>query len=151
MVNPPTGTADVVVTWSQPPFGGAVASEWTGVNQATPIGDTDSAAEGSADQILSLTLTTTSGDTGVSGIGYWDNNTIPTKGASDNVIDTPTPVNEEVVCGSSYQNASGASVTMSWDPSAGAVTGPMTAMVLKDAAAGGGPAMNLVYRSIHTA
>ena len=136
MVDPPTGSADVVVSWSPAGYGGVVASEWTGVHQSTPIGDTDAIAEGGVDVTLSRTLTTTSGDTVVTSCGYWDNNLTPTKGASDVLIaySDATPQNEENECASSYQDATGASVTTTWTPGSGAVVGPMVAMVLKQAA-----------------
>lgn len=140
MIAPTTGTADVVVSWGIAPCAGVVISEWTGVNQASPIGDTDGAAEGAVDATISNTLTTTSGDVSVTSVNYWDNNLIPTKGASDTLIqDCGTPVTfESNLCASSYQTATGSSVTNQWIPGSGAVVGPMVEMVLQQAASGGG-------------
>lgn len=116
LVNPSTGTNNVVVTWTGTvTYGGSGASSWTGVDQTTPV-NTAGGATGTS-TTLSAGLTTTVDSCYLIDAVYSRSGTL-TKNATQTTIANVSIAADDTV-GASYKSAGTAGAkTMDWTESA---------------------------------
>lgn len=123
LVNPPTGTNNIVLTISaggsltNRAVVGAEASSWTGVDQTTPLGTSASASGTSTTP--SVDVSSAAGEVVVDSVGAGaTTSTTLTVGAGQTQISTTQPLNAGVGA-SSYEDGA-ATTTMSWTASSSA-------------------------------
>jgi len=131
-------------------YGGGGSTSWTGVDQTTAAHNFASVADASTvANVASLNVTSATGEVVVDLIRYQYTMDMTT----NKTLRWERPDLSGTLVAHMGSSADGAAtVTMGYTVDGGSDIGyRMIGASLKDAAAGGGPAMNLVYRSIHTA